>query len=308
MDIRDISIDLSRRPRLQKILIGEFNFRKKHENRQASFPFVSGDTFRSISDYVIDVETDIERLLTRITRSYFEKEVLFCEVARLEDLVHCIDKFNLMHIIVLVHNGDVIDVELVRKLSTKVDRIYCVNWLEDRTIAEPIPIGIENAHWSTNGKLNDMVEYYEANLSASLARDRPVTCFQAFKKATNPEEREKVSSTFQNIEGSVTFRNRISRSKFKEMLNRSKFVISPPGNGPDCHRTWEAMYAGAVPVVLNRAWPFGHLNLPVLSVESWPAAEELLSGDSKTLYNEIWARAERKRIYFPFYQNEIWTH
>lgn len=29
-------------------------------------------------------------------------------------------------------------------------------------------------------------------------------------------------------------------------LAHSRFVVSPPGNGPDCHRTWEALYLGAI--------------------------------------------------------------
>jgi hypothetical protein len=28
-----------------------------------------------------------------------------------------------------------------------------------------------------------------------------------------------------------------------------RFCVSPPGNGIDCHRTWEALYLGVIPVV-----------------------------------------------------------
>lgn len=30
---------------------------------------------------------------------------------------------------------------------------------------------------------------------------------------------------------------------------KSKFVLSPPGFGEDCYRTWEAVLLGAVPIV-----------------------------------------------------------
>ena len=33
--------------------------------------------------------------------------------------------------------------------------------------------------------------------------------------------------------------------------NRSKFVLSPPGNGFDCHRTYESILLGAVPIVVR---------------------------------------------------------
>jgi hypothetical protein len=34
-------------------------------------------------------------------------------------------------------------------------------------------------------------------------------------------------------------------------LKRHKFVVSPPGNGIDCHRNWEALYLGCIPVIIN---------------------------------------------------------
>ncbi len=32
-------------------------------------------------------------------------------------------------------------------------------------------------------------------------------------------------------------------------MAESKFVLSPPGFGEDCYRTWEAVLLGAVPIV-----------------------------------------------------------
>lgn len=47
------------------------------------------------------------------------------------------------------------------------------------------------------------------------------------------------------------------------------FILSPFGNGLDCHRTWEALCCGAIPIIRN---PFlGDLfaDLPVLNVRAW---------------------------------------
>lgn len=47
------------------------------------------------------------------------------------------------------------------------------------------------------------------------------------------------------------------------------FVLSPFGNGMDCHRTWEALLCGCIPIV--RASVFNELfdELPVLIVDKW---------------------------------------
>lgn len=42
-----------------------------------------------------------------------------------------------------------------------------------------------------------------------------------------------------------------TRTQFFTDLGNSRFVVSPPGNGIDCHRTWEALALGAIPIVQN---------------------------------------------------------
>jgi len=47
------------------------------------------------------------------------------------------------------------------------------------------------------------------------------------------------------------------------------FVISPWGNGYDCHRTWEALVLGCIPVVMSSPIDDVFAELPVLIVKSW---------------------------------------
>lgn len=43
-----------------------------------------------------------------------------------------------------------------------------------------------------------------------------------------------------------------------------RFVLSPPGRGIDCYRTWEALYLGAVPVVVDSPPMTAFKDLPIL--------------------------------------------
>ncbi len=47
------------------------------------------------------------------------------------------------------------------------------------------------------------------------------------------------------------------------------FVLSPEGNGMDCHRTWEALALGCIPVVRRNALADLYANLPILILEQW---------------------------------------
>jgi hypothetical protein len=40
-------------------------------------------------------------------------------------------------------------------------------------------------------------------------------------------------------------------ASYLDDMARCRWVLSPPGNGVDCHRTWEALYLGVTPIVLR---------------------------------------------------------
>lgn len=48
-----------------------------------------------------------------------------------------------------------------------------------------------------------------------------------------------------------------------------RFWLSPKGGGIDCHRTWEALYFGRIPIMLHSAIDQMFQDLPVIIVEKW---------------------------------------
>ena len=60
-----------------------------------------------------------------------------------------------------------------------------------------------------------------------------------------------------------------SHEQYLSELKQSMFILSPPGNGIDCHRTWEAILS--VPIVLS-SFSFGALaeSSPVWEVDDFP--------------------------------------
>lgn len=57
-------------------------------------------------------------------------------------------------------------------------------------------------------------------------------------------------------------------------ISEFKFVISPRGTGIDCHRTWEALYAGVIPIVKTSSIDDLFVDLPVLIIENWEQINE----------------------------------
>ena len=144
-------------------------------------------------------------------------------------------------------------------------RIYAVNWIGDQAIASPIPIGIENRSFRRNGI---PVDFKIINL-LHYGKSKKHLLAIAFKPANNPSERNSLAAKFQNLPGAFISRKPMLPFSYKKLLRDSTFVLSPPGNGIDCHRTWESIYLKSIPIVLSRAWPFSEFSLPVLALNSW---------------------------------------
>ena len=47
-------------------------------------------------------------------------------------------------------------------------------------------------------------------------------------------------------------------------ISKFKFVLSPPGAGIDCHRTWELLYLDCIPIVQSSTINELYDDLPVL--------------------------------------------
>ena len=96
----------------------------------------------------------------------------------------------------------------------------------------------------------------------------------------------------------------LPRFRAWEKQREFAFVLSPDGNGPDSHRTWESLVLGCVPIVKrNFMSDFLH-DLPVIVVEDWreisaATLQQSLAALSREkfnfskLYLEYWRKAIR---------------
>ena len=62
---------------------------------------------------------------------------------------------------------------------------------------------------------------------------------------------------------------RVPRVECWKRQSQFAFVVSPHGVGLDCHRTWEALVLGCIPIVKSSKIDVLYKDLPVLIVESW---------------------------------------
>lgn len=83
-----------------------------------------------------------------------------------------------------------------------------------------------------------------------------------------------------------------------------KFVLSPPGAGIDCHRTWEAISVGCIPIVISSNLNELYEDLPILIVKSWDEITEEYLEES---YNIISTNIMENKYNYDKLTLEFWV-
>ena len=93
----------------------------------------------------------------------------------------------------------------------------------------------------------------------------------------------------QNINKDIVYyeQNKLNREESWKKQSEYAFVISPHGNGLDCHRTWEALCLGCIPIVKTSGIDRLFDDLPVLIVKDWKdITSELLNSTAEEFKNK----------------------
>lgn len=110
----------------------------------------------------------------------------------------------------------------------------------DPLIAEPI-----------GAVVGFQIEHQRQWMRPTSGRDKLVNV--AFKENTDARRRRQQPVNRRRIAQTLSragLPNRpLPRKRFWQDLGRAQFCVSPEGNGIDCHRTYEAIYLGAIPIV-----------------------------------------------------------
>jgi hypothetical protein len=102
--------------------------------------------------------------------------------------------------------------------------------------------------------------------------------------------------------GKIAFyqNNKLSREKSWELQSQYAFVASPHGHGLDCHRTWEALLLGSIPIVKTSTLDPMWKDLPVLIVDDWGDITPKLLQKTFHKYSMSISDEERKKLFYPY--------
>lgn len=265
--------------------------------RPTSLPFISGDSFRSISDFVW--ESNSKKIDVEIIQI---GDIIFCESHLLQELTLKVLSQIEVSVVVLLGNSD-----LNHNSETQLfgiiemgHKVFAQNMEKNLKGCTVLPIGLENAWRMKHGR----IRLRHARNSSNFGRVNRI--MWGFSVETNPELRVTAANDLTQSRNADKMEN-LSPEEHRSALRKYAFVASPPGNGLDTHRIWEAFYFKCIPIVLRSymSEEYESLGLPIWIVDTYREIldldEEFLESKYESLSskfgsNAIWADFWIKRI------------
>jgi len=265
--------------------------------RPSSAPFLSGDGFRALTPWRYEPATAASFDPAGVP----EGAVVFCEAWLLEAFLKTVAPRFAGPVTVLSANGDPnFTPEKLAWLPATVKRLWTQNLDADHPRVEPLPIGLENARLHLNGIAADF---------RSLRRAAPPALNRilwGFSEVTNPSVRGLARRALEACP-LADKQPAVNARAYRKNARRYRFLASPPGNGLDCHRTWEALYLGVVPIVLRSVLTLRleALGLPVWLVDSYDELASVTEAGLEARYQRLAGGFKNPALWMDFWKGRI---
>lgn len=203
---------------------------------------------------------------------------------------------------ILISNGDgkIIRVDSCT-IPDNVIKWYSQNVAVSHPRIKSIPIGLENTRW-VGTKKEQMLK------KMTQPRDYKNLLYMNHSISTNPKQRQEPYDLFEGKDWVTAVRghNGLKFDDYIDAIYNHKFVLSPQGNGIDCHRTWEALYMGSIPIEKRNINNQFYTDLPILFVDEWSEiTKKFLDKEYKRIKNSTW---NMDKLNFNYWKNKILTN
>lgn len=258
------------------------------------YKYICGNAFKSICKYSVGKYTDARAHDFNFSiKENLDNNTVFIKTEYVGNFFHYIDIDIPIHII--THNSDI---PIDKRFSNFLENDNVLSWRGQNINIEhekvtPVPIGLANPKWP-HGNPEIFNKVREDLVNGKIKKDK--LFYVNFDIYTNFEERQQcLRQTGFDLEPKVDFET------YLREVARSYFIISPDGNGIDCHKHWESLYLNCVPVVssgINTRY-FKDKGIPFLIVDNWSELNNIKL--CPELYEKIWGDFDSDTLLFDNY-------
>jgi len=232
---------------------------------------VTGDNIELICDYIFDIDNYIDRVKYQGDKQkLIDEQINIINIQKPSiifvyghDTIKFLQNINKIQykFTLVTHNSDLGIFEEYRPyINDNIIKWFGQNNYIKHEKVFSLPIGIARARW-LHGNLDLLKNVMNQN------NTKTNLVYKNFNINTNINERLNVHRITQ--QNGIVLQEPKSIQRYWEELSKACFIISPKGNGVDCHRIWESLYLKSVPVVQKHP-TFDQFNdLPILFIDDW---------------------------------------
>jgi len=263
--------------------------------RPGSYPWICGDTFRVNCDHIID-----ETLIPFDPSQVQPADTIFVNLNYIDFFLYTIHPLIASPYILVTHNSIHRAPGLFEQFidDPKIIAWFAKNTSINHPKLHPLPLGFMNRHWPAG----DTPTLEAARFKVGTYK-KDKLLYINFDLKTN-KERVDIVKLFDD----KSFVHKAERKPFAEYLQdlaESKFVLSPEGTSIDCHRTWESILVGSIPVVVHSTIDSVFEGLPVLIVDSFEQITEEFLNEK---YAEMAGKSYKmNRMFADYWRNKIFA-
>ena len=241
-----------------------------------SYPYLTGMGLRNRAHMVFD-----EFHQDRPNSIKEDGQVIFVKTDYIPQFFSYIMPSIKYQVNIITHNSALgIDASYNRYLNnSKILKWYAQNANFFHEKLESVPLGIANRRWP-HGDV-DLIEDIK-----SKTTEKQYLAYMNFDINTNATKRSVVYDVFKDKEYVL----KGSKKSFKDYLvdlSLSKYCISPPGAGIDCHRIWECIAIGTIPIVERCHNISFHTKMPIMIIDDWNIVTKEELDHKYDFYNSI---------------------
>jgi hypothetical protein len=240
---------------------------------------ISGENFQMLCDLTV-ITREIERFHTSlpntVKRVYLDGEIdvkilnesksIFVYTHILEDFISKVLPLIKGRFVLMTHNSDhsVNTSHLPLLDDERLIHMFSQNTFVTHEKLTALPIGIANSMWA-HGQKSSIEHLLRVKTPFN---ERVEKIYVNVNEGTNYNHRSGVVASLRSNPLSVFSPSNKPHHMYLEEMSKYKWVASPKGNGIDCHRLWECMYAGCIAICDDsvNARAFKEMGLPIILV------------------------------------------
>jgi hypothetical protein len=253
---------------------------------------VNGINLRKAADAVQDIDRKIN------FNTLKDRDIIWCKTDFLQELYQGIQNHTNRYVLITHCSDREISKDDFLQKPNCIVKWFAQNVDYNHPDLIPVPIGIENHEGTNKGNASNFLCLANNAFDFKVKNKIINKLFCNFNPRTNPN-RVNVANilTEQNL---ANFVYPLPFDQYVDTAKKFLFIASPKGNGIDCHRTWESLYYGCIPIVERHFMYDSYQHLPIVQIDNWNS----LTLDTLTPYiikyknNEIFFNTEELTINF----------